>query len=174
MTLKNAFDEFMFQKELAGLSPASLSDYRSYIAIMLNHVGESTDLESVTYELVSNYIMALLHRPLSKATISTYVRNTRIFLRWVHAEYGLSFDPVKIKVPKAPKKNVHVLSSAEIQYLLDSAGCSVPWLTARNKAIIALMLDSGLRQNEVCTLIKRGWILTVVRYKSLARVAKTV
>ena len=100
--------------------------------------------------------MVLLHHSLSKATISTYVRNARIFLRWVHAEYGLSFDPVKIKVPKPPKKNVHVLSSAEIQYLLDSAKCSVPWLTARNKAIIALMLDSGLRQNEVCTLVKKG------------------
>lgn len=74
MTLKNAFDEFMFQKELAGLSPASLSDYRNYITIMLNHVGESMDLESVTYELVAGYIMVLLHRPLSKATISTYVR----------------------------------------------------------------------------------------------------
>ncbi|WP_320980921.1 tyrosine-type recombinase/integrase [Enterocloster bolteae] len=156
MTLKNAFDEFMFQKELAGLSPASLSDYRNYITIMLNHVGESMDLESVTYELVAGYIMVLLHRPLSKATISTYVRNARIFLRWVHAEYGLSFDPVKIKVPKPPKKNVHVLSSAEIQYLLDSVKCSVPWLTARNKAIIALMLDSGLRQNEVCILVKKG------------------
>ena len=56
MTLKNAFDEFMFQKELAGLSPASLSDYRNYITIMLNHVGESMDLESVTYELVAGYI----------------------------------------------------------------------------------------------------------------------
>ena len=54
MTLKNAFDEFMFQKELAGLSPASLSDYRNYITIMLNHVGESMDLESVTYELNQN------------------------------------------------------------------------------------------------------------------------
>lgn len=49
-------------------------------------------------------IMVLLHRSLSKATISTYVRNARIFLRWVHAEYGLSFDPVKIKVPKPPKR----------------------------------------------------------------------
>ena len=42
------------------------------------------------------------------------------------------------------------------KYLLDSAKCSVPWLTARNKAIIALMLDSGLRQNEVCILVKKG------------------
>ena len=38
MTLKNAFDEFMFQKELAGLSPASLSDYRNYITITAFHV----------------------------------------------------------------------------------------------------------------------------------------
>ena len=49
-----------------------------------------------------------------------------------------------------------MLSSAEIQYLLDSAKFSVLWLTTRNKAIIALMLDSGIRQNEVCTLVKKG------------------
>ena len=156
MTLGQAFDEFMFQKELAGLSPASLNDYRNYITIMFSHMGESTDLESVTYEMVSGYIMALLHRPLSRATISTYVRNARIFLRWVYAEYGLGFDPARIKVPKSPKKVVHVLSSAEIQCLLDSVRCSIPWLTARNRAMIALMMDSGLRQNEVCTLSKKG------------------
>lgn len=49
-----------------------------------------------------------------------------------------------------------MLSSAEIQYLLDSAKFSVLWLTTRNKAIIALMLDSDIRQNEVCTLVKKG------------------
>ena len=64
MTLKNAFDEFMFQKELAGLSPASLSDYRNYITIMLNHVGESMDLESVTYELlVISWYCFIVHFP---------------------------------------------------------------------------------------------------------------
>ena len=39
---------------------------------------------------------------------------------------------------------------------MDSAKFSVLWLTTRNKAIIALMLDSGIRQNEVCTLVKKG------------------
>ena len=31
---------------------------------------------------------------------------------------------------------------------------SVPWITSRNLAIVALMLDSGLRQCEVCGLKK--------------------
>ena len=153
MTLKQAYDEFMFQKELAGLAPASLSDYRNIITIMLNHVGASIDLESVTYEVVTEYIMTLLRRPLAKATISTYIRNTRIFLRWVYAEYGLSFDPVKIKVPKSPKRIVHIYSDTEIQYLFSCVQTSIPWLTARNRAIIALMLDSGIRQCEVCKLL---------------------
>ncbi|MCC8024723.1 MAG: tyrosine-type recombinase/integrase [Clostridium sp.] len=156
MTLKQAFKEFIFQKELAGLAPASLDDYRNIIGIMLNHIGETTDLDSVSYDLVAEYIMALLHRPLARATISTYIRNTRIFLRWVHGEYGLPFDPVKIKVPKSPKRVVHIYSDTEIQYLFSCVQTSIPWLTARNRAIIALMLDSGIRQCEVCKLLKKN------------------
>ncbi len=30
------------------------------------------------------------------------------FLRWIYREYGLSFNPAKIKVPKSPKKIVHI------------------------------------------------------------------
>lgn len=156
MTLQEALDHFLFEKKLAGVSSSTISDYQNFIGILLKAVGPSTPLEQLSYQTVANYIFSLYDRPLSRSTVATYIRNTRIFLRWVHREYGLSFNPAKIKVPKSPKKIVHVYTDTEIQYLFSCVQTSVPWITARNCAIIALMLDSGIRQKEVCELLKEN------------------
>lgn len=154
MTLQESLEDFLFQKKIAGVSPATLSDYRNFLTIMIKAIGPLTPLESLSYQAVSNYILSLYDRPLSRSTVATYIRNTRIFLRWVYQEYGLSFNPSKIKVPKSPKKIVHIYSDAEIQYLFSCIQTSIPWITARNSALISLMLDSGIRQKEVCGLQK--------------------
>lgn len=154
MTLQESLDEFLFHKKLAGLSPATVSDYQTFLTIMVKAIGPLTPLESLSYQTVSNYILSLYDRSLSRSTVATYIRNTRIFLRWVYQEHGLSFNSSKIKVPKSPKKIVHIYTDTEIQYLFSCIQTSIPWITARNSAIISLMLDSGIRQKEVCELLK--------------------
>ena len=154
MTLKEAFEEFILSKRLSGIGENSIINYKATISLMLQELGWNLPVQEVTWELVSDYILNLLKRPLSRATISSYIRNDRIFLRWVSNEFGLPFDPTKIKVPKSPKKNVHIYTDSEIAVLFSAVKTSIPWITARNIALLALMLDSGLRQFEVCSLLK--------------------
>lgn len=153
MSLSDLLKDFLLQKRLAGLSEQTIKDYDNMIGIFLRFVGPDTPTDCITYSVVQDYILDLFKRNLSKATTASYIRNLRIFLRWVHKEYGLSFEPSKIIVPKSPKRLVHIYSDKEIEYLFSCASVSVPWLTARNRAIIALMFDSGLRQAEVCNLL---------------------
>ena len=115
MTLQEAMDDFLFQKQLAGLSPKTVISYKESISLLVRFMGNDIALSEVTYTEVSKYIMHLYKRPLSRATVSTYVRNIRIFLRWVYIEYELPFDPQKIKVPKSPKKIVHIYNDTEIK-----------------------------------------------------------
>lgn len=152
MTLQQALESFLLEKQLAGLSDQSIADYRNILSIFLRFVDAGIMINTLTYDRVSDYILDLFRRPLSKSTVATYVRNLRIFLRWCHVEYGLSFDPARIKIPKSPKKVVHIYSDTEIHYIISSIQNSVPWITARNQAIVALMLDSGIRQGELCGL----------------------
>lgn len=152
MTLQEALEDFLFQKRLAGLADKTISSYKESISLMVRAIDGSTTLSNVTYKKVTDYILSLYARPLSRATVSSYVRNIRIFLRWIYKEYELPFDPVKLKIPKSPKKLVHIYSDDEIKLIFDFVETSIPWITARNRAIIALMLDSGLRQSEICHL----------------------
>lgn len=155
MTLQEALNKFIRDKQVLGLSPVSIDDYRNIISIMVNSLGPSVSLEQITYDMIETYMIDLHNRGLSRSTVATYIRNSRIFLRWVNQEYGLSFNPDKIKVPKSPKKIVHIYNDAEIQYLFSCLQTSIPWITARNNAIIGLMLDSGIRQCELCSLKKK-------------------
>ena len=47
---------------------------------------------------------------------------------------------------------MRVYSEQEIRQIFNAVSCSVDWISCRNKAIISFMLDSGIRQEEVCTL----------------------
>ena len=152
MTVHQLFEEFIFTKRVSGIGENSIGTYQATLTLLVRHLGPETPLEGITSETVTRYVLDVYGRPISRATMSTYIRNARIFLRWVHTEYGLPFDPARIKVPKSPKKNVHIYSDTEIQQIFSLVHTSVPWITARNRALVALMLDSGLRQCEACGL----------------------
>lgn len=151
MTLCQAYDEFIFRKRVDGLKKISIDDYKNSLIRFLRLLGDE-EIDDLTYDQVANYILGLYNTKLSRATISTYVRNVRIFLRWISDEYGLCFDARKIKIPRSPKKKVHIYSNPEIMDIFNRVGMKATWLTARNKLIVALMLDSGVRQCEVCGL----------------------
>lgn len=153
MTLQQLLDEFLFTKRLAGLEEGTVINYERTLILMVRYIGPNTVLSDLSFDKVSGYIMHLLKKGISKATVSSYIRNVKIFYRWIATEYELSFDPLKIKVPKSPKKIVHIYSDAEIRLIFTLVKTSVSWITARNRLIIALMLDSGLRQLEVCRLL---------------------
>lgn len=153
MTLNSAFDEFILEKRISGLKEVSISDYKNSLTRFLRSLGDK-EISHLTYEEVGSYILALYESGLARATVATYVRNTRIFLRWVSAEHGLTFDATKVKIPKSPKKVVHIYTDEEIRDIFKSIESAIPWITARNRAVVSLMLDSGIRQCEVCDLMR--------------------
>ena len=155
ITLELAFNNFIIAKKIAGLSEKSIVCYTSFVQPFLNFLGLSTDIVNLHYEQIQSYLLVLRKRHIAKATLATYVRHIKVFLNWVQNEYNLNLSTNKISVPKTPKKNVYIYTDEEIQLIFESVTASEQWLIYRNCALIALMLDSGLRQNEACTLQKK-------------------
>lgn len=154
MTISQALDAFCRQKRIDGINDNSIDTYRAIISLFVRAVGPDLDVSGLSYDQVADYIISVRYKGVSRGTISTYVRNVKIFLRWLDTKERLSFNPLKIKVPKTPKKQVHQYTDSEIRLIFDSVETSVPWITARNRAIIALMLDSGIRQCEAVGLMQ--------------------
>lgn len=79
----------------------------------------------------------------------------------------MPFDPKEITVPKPPKKLVRILSDSEVQILLNSVQTSSEWITARDRAIVAFLLDSGIP--DLSVLMGHESSETTKRYEHYAR-----
>lgn len=118
----------------------------------LRSVGPDIALEELGQDKITSYIAELLKKSISKSTRATYIRHLKVFLKWAQSEYNVPYEYKRIKVPKSPKKNVRIYSPEELEEIFSHIHAESDWLTFRNKCIIALMYDSGLRQSEVCSL----------------------
>ncbi|NCC00928.1 MAG: hypothetical protein EOM34_09650 [Clostridia bacterium] len=155
LTLNDAFEAFIYSRILADLSPKTIRCYRDFVSPFVIYTGSSLEIENLNKDMINNYIMTLYARPLSKTSKATYIRHLKTCLRWLENTYKLDIDVSSIRIPRTFKKMIHVYSNDEILYIFQSIRTSSSWMTARNKAIIALMLDSGLRQGEVCSLLHK-------------------
>lgn len=156
MTIQQAFDNFILSRRLADLSPKTISGYEQFIAPFLRAVGSNKPLFEITQEDIQSYLLSLLNKPLSKATRATYIRHLKIFLHWSEREYPVNYRSSVVKVPKTPKRNVKIYSADEVRLIFSAIHAESEWLILRNQCIVALMYDSGLRQSEVCTLLRRN------------------
>ena len=156
MTLRTSLDNFILSRRLADLSAKTVKDYTEFVTPFVEFLGANRAIETITETDINRYIAELLDRPLSKASRSTYIRHIKIFLRWLEETYEIHINAKHIRVPKTPKRTVKIYSDDEITQIFMAVQTDTEWITLRNKCIIALMYDSGLRQSEVCTLRRRN------------------
>lgn len=108
-------------------------------------------------------------RPASNSTHHHYFAALRVFFNWCVAESFLVQSPlVKIKVSNPKPKVIQPYSSDEITKML--AVCeydyqhNAKFLGSRNKSIVLMLLDTGLRVSEIGYLnledidTERGWV----------------
>jgi site-specific recombinase XerD len=141
---------------------ANLKRFRSY----LNNRHLSESLDSIDKKLLREYMLYLLKRsrfenhpytpvktePLSTATIHGHVRTLRAFFSWLVSE-GLTNDNIAkdLKPPKLVKKAISTLSEQEIIAILHALNLN-NHCEARNLTVFMLLLDTGLRVEEVVSL----------------------
>lgn len=151
-TISEALEKFIDDRIMAGLSVKTVADYRLFCSPFIDRIGSNRDVLDVSQDMIDSYRKELLSRPISKATVATYTRTLKVFLKWMSDNYPVRYQYSKIKVPKSPKKDVLIYSDIQVKQIFGAIHTDTEWLTLRNQCIIALMYDSGLRQSEVCTL----------------------
>lgn len=154
MTLRESYSNFIILCRIKNLSKKSIINYDTFILPFVRFCGDDLDLNDLSQEIIDQYIFSLYETPRASATIATYIRNLKIFSRYLSYKYHANIDFKTILVPRTDKKLVKIYSDSEIIEIFQNMNTSVEWITARNRAMVALMLDSGLRQNEICTLLK--------------------
>jgi integrase/recombinase XerD len=145
--LRDAYTDFTLSRQAMRVSPATLQFYKYTTGFFVTWL-ESQSVQSpseVTARHVRAYLAELIARELSDWTLNGHARAIRTMLKFWHDEKYMP-DIVKIEMPKVAKKRLPVLTADEVNTVLHS--CK----SARDKAIILLMVDTGLRRSEVIAL----------------------
>lgn len=164
---------------VAALSGQTLRLYRRALHMFQDFCeSQGLSLEQVTPKVFRAFAEALSLRisprsklPLESKTIQLYTRAVKIFISWV-TEYDDYLGCVKpgslraMRVPRCEKKIMSVLDYEEIKLLYDACKKNERrYIIDRDKAILSVLLDSGLRASELCTLKLKDVHLQEMRIK---------
>jgi integrase/recombinase XerD len=111
-----------------------------------------TELENITQFDLSAYIRQKQKQGLQPQSIVSMYKMISAFFNWCVKEEYLKENPIaKVPIPKIPKKIVEGLTPEEVQKMIDAFSFKT-YIEARNKAIIAMLSDLGLRAMELRNL----------------------
>ncbi len=143
-----------------GKSPKTLEWHRRSVECLISFLreqGKPTDLRSVGTDQVREFIVWQQSKTwrghkLSTFSINTRVRALRFFFHWLQKEgYTKTHLLENVRPPKLPQVLVQTLSDDEVVGLF--AVINVQTMSgARDAAILALLLDTGLRVSELTGL----------------------
>ncbi len=165
-------ESFLVDRRAAGLSPQTLKFYRPFITPFLTYCDSNAvkHVEEVTPDLLRRYFLAFAetHNP---GGVHASFRSLRAFFRWLVDEDMMPPDwknpMLKVKPPKVAMEPLEPVAIQDVKALI--AGCSSGTIIDdRDRAVFLVLLDTGLRAQELCDIhledvdLNRGGI--TVRY----------
>lgn len=166
-SLTGLIEMFATTKATEGKSPQTITWYQRRLKVYAAFLGPQATLRDISLASAREFIAQLqarqtryAHHPLaperegglSPQTVHGYVRCLKVFTAWLTDEGFLPQNVLlKLRRPKVPETMIEVLSDKEIASIFESISPNCP-LGSRMHTIFMLLLDTGIRAEELCTL----------------------
>jgi site-specific recombinase XerD len=155
MLLSAICEAWHFEGTLAKHSPRSLEWREQKLSRFVAWCADQgvRDVEGVTLPVVHRFLAELPHT-LSDFTRNGYARVLKAFLHYCAREDLVPERFAKrIQMPKMPQKVIEVFTPGQIKLLLAASSHEARQdLAHRDRAIIAVLLDTDIRASELCGL----------------------
>lgn len=152
MTILEAYKLFIQEQMYRGNSNYTLDYYERSLKMFLNFCGNDMDIEDIDVVLFKSYQLYISENlNINRVSVRTYARAVKVFLRWLYFEDYIDIDVNKLLLMKATKDVIIPLTDLEVKGLINYYDNST-YLNCRNKTMLMLMLDCGLRLSEVVNL----------------------
>ena len=186
MLLSRAIKGYLLDAAAGELSSSTIKLYRYYLGIFLGYLGD-VEIEKIVGEDLTEYFIYLRVEykpnrpggdtsPLSYSALDNHWKCLRSFFGWCERILEIERPDKYLPRPKGKLPEVRPFTQDEVKALVD--GCAKGRVArrptgARDKAIIMLMLDTGIRVGELLRLrvgdvnIESGEIHIPVSYTHL-------
>jgi len=146
---------YLIACKVEGKSPATIMIYHRVISYFIDYslrCGLPQKAGTISANDIRLFLLDLQQKKLAPATVNAYYRAMNTFFNWLVNEGYIEKSPMlNIKPPKVPRMVVTPLNKEQITELLRWCG-SVSFIDLRNRAIILLFLETGLRLAELARI----------------------
>ncbi len=145
---------FLRSLEAANKSPRTLNTYGDAVRLFgafLSEHGMSTDVSDIAREHVEAFIADQLSQ-WKPATANNRYRALQQFFKWLAVEGEIPISPMlNMTPPKVPETPPDVLGETQLRKLLKACD-GKEFVDKRDKAILLLLIDTGMRRSELAGL----------------------
>lgn len=176
VTLPKARTAFEFHNRTMNLSPRTTTWYDKNLHVFEEWITKtrkrepsSVALDSIKPDELREFLTFLRGRSnryethnkrtvqqggLSPYTIRGYQRSLSAFFRWAVKEHYLTANPMeKVESMKMPKQLKDIFTDEELKRLVKACDTYPEAIRWRNRALLLLLLDTGMRSAELCGLL---------------------
>lgn len=157
-TWRDGMDLFLKDGELRGLRDATLFFYEKEVRMIIKYLNEQQLGLLKPYELTKEHIeqnVILYMKNVKKVSVSTInIRLTALkaFIKWLYDNKKIPTNPTKdIKKLKNRKKEIEVFNPDQLRRFFNAIEKNT-WIGIRDRTICLVLLECGLRQNEILNL----------------------
>jgi site-specific recombinase XerD len=163
LTLAQVIEGYLLAANGRRLSQRTIADYSNTFRLLINYLSADIPFADITREQV-NYFLA--NHPVSKKTIFNYHIGLSALWTWAIRE-EITDEHIIKKIPRARPEQPEIIpySRDDINRMLNALTKSQSYtrpgkresyhtlrLAERHRAIILLLLDTGIRAQELCEL----------------------
>jgi len=151
--LERNYQAFLLSCQVSGLSPATIRYYQYMIGAFINFCLQTgiTTLQEITTTQVRLFLLKL-QQTNNSISVHDYYRAVKRFFNWLIEEGIAKKSPLQtIKPPKQQVSLVKPFSNQDIHNML-ALFSGDSFLELRNRAMILLFLDTGLRLAELANI----------------------
>jgi len=125
------------------------------------------DLSEIEAEWLRSYVVEMMRKAKAPRTIHRKISAYRTFVRFAKRKGWMSADPTEsVSLPKLSKRLPNVVPEHAMSELFEENVFPNDWKGRRDRSVIALMYETGVRMSELIALE----VTDVVRDKSELRV----
>lgn len=146
ISFSQAIDGFVFAKGADGYSPVTIRYYRENLERFERIIGD-VDIGAITTDMLREAFAELRARKLRESSVQVYWKVMRSFFGWAEKELGAKRPDMPIQCPEYENEEIIPFTKKEVETILQHCRRS-----PRNKALILLLLDTGVRVSELARL----------------------
>lgn len=155
MLLEDVLQEYLFDCQLRKLSERTIKSLRNHnkrLFVFLSNTCMITELEQVKRVHIQSYITYLSEQGRKETYINGIIKNSRAFFKYCENEAYIQNNPMqKIHFQKEVIPVIRTFNNDEIKRMIHYYSGHT-FLQRRNNLIMIMLVDSGVRNNELCNI----------------------